>query len=122
MVDLLVEMRRSIRRAASLAAANPWHIPCIASRERLQQAHSLSDSFALRSTIMETLVIKDLASTHGSAGQESTVVRSLSRDEMKLVQGGRAMSVLVDGRPGGVVDDFALNMAIFSGDIGVRVV
>ena len=71
---------------------------------------------------METLVIKDLAATHVSASKESNIVRTLSREEMTLVQGGRAISVLVDGRPGGVVDDFELNMAIFSGDIGVRVV
>jgi hypothetical protein len=70
--------------------------------------------------IMETLVIKDLAITRVSAGVDGT--RSLSREEMKLVQGGRAVSVLVDGRPGGVVDDFELSMAIFKGDIGVRVV
>jgi hypothetical protein len=69
---------------------------------------------------METLVIKDLAITRGSAGVDGT--RSLSREEMKRVQGGRAISVLVDGRPGGVVDDFELSMAIFKGDIGVRVV
>jgi len=56
------------------------------------------------------------------AGSDSGSVRSLSHEEMKLVHGGRAMSVLVGGRPGGVVDDFQLNMAIFSGDIGVRVV
>ena len=67
---------------------------------------------------METLVIKDLAVTE--RGQRGA--RSLSRKEMKLVQGGRAISVLVDGRPGGVVDDFQLQMAIFKGDIGVRVV
>lgn len=67
---------------------------------------------------MNTLVIKDLAASQ-EAGRR---VRSLSRDEMKAVQGGRAISVLVDGRPGGVVDDFQLQMAIFRGDIGVRVV
>jgi len=66
---------------------------------------------------MKTLVIKDLAITH-----QSTSVRSLSCEEMKRVQGGRAMAVLVDGRPGGVVDDFQLNMAIFRGDIKVTVV
>jgi hypothetical protein len=71
---------------------------------------------------METLVIKDLATAHASARNESTFVRVLSRKEMKLVQGGRAISVLIDGRPGGVVDDFQLNMGIFTGDIGVRVV
>jgi hypothetical protein len=72
--------------------------------------------------IMETLVIKDLAVTHVSARNESTAIRLLSHEEMKLVRGGRAMAVLVDGRTPGVVDDFELNMAIFSGDIGVRVV
>lgn len=65
---------------------------------------------------MKTLVIKDLALTQTHAA------RSLSGKEMKLVQGGRAISVLVDGRPGGVVDDFQLSMAIFKGDIGVKVV
>jgi hypothetical protein len=68
---------------------------------------------------METLVIKDLAITERD---QRAAVRSLSRKEMQLVQGGRAISVLVDGRPGGVVDDFQLDMAIFKGDIGVRVV
>jgi hypothetical protein len=67
---------------------------------------------------MNTLVIQDLS----TAGREHGPVRSLSRDEMKALQGGRAISVLVDGRPGGVVDDFELQMAIFRGDIGVRVV
>ena len=38
---------------------------------------------------------------------------------MQLVQGGRAIAVLVDGRPGGVVDDFQLELAILAGDIGV---
>ena len=68
---------------------------------------------------METLVIRDLSIT---AREQRGAVRSLSRKQMKLVQGGRAISVLVDGRPGGVVDDFQLEMAIFKGDIGVRVV
>ncbi|MDB5745207.1 MAG: hypothetical protein JWP72_55 [Massilia sp.] len=71
---------------------------------------------------MKTLVITDPAVTHGSARNAGAEVRSLSREEMKLVQGGRLISVLVDGRPGGVVDDFQLDMAIFKGDIGVRVV
>ena len=71
---------------------------------------------------MKTLVIKDLAVAHGSAGKASSAVRCLSREEMKQIQGGRLISVLVDGRPGGVVDDFQLDMAIFKGDIGVRVV
>lgn len=67
---------------------------------------------------MTTLIIKDLATSQG----ERPAGRALSREEMKAVQGGRAISVLVDGRPGGVVDDFQLEMAIFRGDIGVRVV
>ena len=71
---------------------------------------------------MKTLVIKDLAVTHGSPSGADTELRSLSREEMTLVQGGRLISVLVDGRPGGVVDDFQLNLAIFKGDIGVKVV
>ena len=70
---------------------------------------------------MKTLIIKDLASTQVSVRLESGATRSLSADEMKLVQGGRAIAVLVDGRPGGVVDDFQLQMAIFKGDIGVVV-
>ena len=71
---------------------------------------------------MKTFVIKDLAVTRASTGEDSPCVRSLSREEMKLVQGGRAMQVTVDGRSSATVDDFALNMAIFSGEIGVRVV
>jgi hypothetical protein len=60
---------------------------------------------------METLTIKDL-------DFDDACVRSLSAEEMKQVRGGRAISVLVDGRPGGTVDDFALNMEIFKGNIG----
>ncbi|MGJ9416679.1 hypothetical protein ACHAC9_02780 [Massilia sp. CMS3.1] len=70
---------------------------------------------------MKTLVIKNLAVTQVSEHSESGAARSLSHDEMKQVQGGRAIAVLVDGRPGGVVDDFQLQMAIFKGDIGVTV-
>ena len=70
---------------------------------------------------MKTLVIQDLAGTRVPAEGEAAV-RTLSRQEMQAVQGGRAIAVLVDGRPGGVVDDFQLEMAIFKGDIGVRVV
>ena len=71
---------------------------------------------------MKTLVINDLAVTHTAAHEEGGAARTLSRAEMQRVQGGRAMAVLVDGRPGGVVDDFQLQMAIFKGDIGVTVV
>lgn len=65
---------------------------------------------------MKTLVIKDLAMT--AAGDDKKSTRVLSIQEMHYVRGGRAISVLVDGRPGGVVDDFALNMEIFKGNIG----
>lgn len=71
---------------------------------------------------MKTLVIKDLAVSHTAAHEKGGAARTLSRADMKRVQGGRAISVLVDGRPGGVVDDFQLQMAIFKGDIGVTVV
>lgn len=70
---------------------------------------------------MTTLVIQDLAGTRAPAVGNDPV-RTLSRQEMQAVQGGRLVSVLVDGRAGGVVDDFQLEMAIFKGDIGVRVV
>ena len=70
---------------------------------------------------MKTLMIKDLASTQVSVRLDSGATRALSAEEMKAVQGGRAIAVLVDGRPGGVVDDFQLQMAIFKGDIGVTV-
>lgn len=70
---------------------------------------------------MKTLIIEDLAFTQ-EAACEGGGARSLSREEMQGVRGGRAISVLIDGRPGGVVDDFQLQMAIFKGDIGVRVV
>ena len=65
---------------------------------------------------MKTLVIKDLTMT--AAGDDKKSTRVLSVQEMQYVHGGRAISVLVDGRPGGVVDDFALNMEIFKGNIG----
>jgi hypothetical protein len=65
---------------------------------------------------METLTIKDLA--FDDAADADARVRPLSAEEMKQVRGGRAISVLVDGRPGGTVDDFSLNMEIFKGNIG----
>ena len=71
---------------------------------------------------MKTLLIKDLAIGQATSHLEASATRSLTRAEMQRVQGGRAISVLVDGRPGGVVDDFQLEMGIFKGDIGVRVV
>ena len=75
---------------------------------------------------MKTLAITDLmiqhASAHTSTQNENRSARTLSREEMHCVHGGRAMQVLVDGRPGGTVDDFSLNMEIFKGNIGVKVV
>ena len=65
---------------------------------------------------MNTLIIEDLA-FDGTAPAGSRV-RSLSIDEMKRICGGRAISVLVDGRTAGTVDDFSLNMEIFKGNIG----
>ena len=71
---------------------------------------------------MKTLTITDLTIKHPSADFETQSVRVLSRNDMHRVQGGRAIAVLVDGRPGGVIDDFQLNMEIFKGNIGVKVV
>jgi hypothetical protein len=68
---------------------------------------------------MKTLVIKDLAAAQVSVRTEDGTVRALSHDEMKLVSGGRAIAVLVDGRTPSVMDDFELEMGIFKGDIGV---
>lgn len=70
---------------------------------------------------MNKLIIKDLSLTGASAGTDGSAIRGLTREEMQGTHGGRAISVLVDGRPGGVVDDFQLQMAIFKGDIGVVV-
>ena len=65
---------------------------------------------------MKTLIIEDLAFDDTTAA--GARVRSLSSEEMKRVCGGRAVSVLVDGRTAGTVDDFSLNMEIFKGNIG----
>jgi hypothetical protein len=65
---------------------------------------------------MNTLTIKDLS--FDGAADANGRVRSLSPEEMKQVRGGRAISVLVDGRTPGTVDDFSLNMEIFKGNIG----
>jgi hypothetical protein len=69
-----------------------------------------------RRIIMNTLTIDDLAFDATAAG--SARARTLSSEEMKRVSGGRAVSVLVDGRTEGTVDDFSLNMEIFKGNIG----
>jgi hypothetical protein len=65
---------------------------------------------------MKTLTIEDLS--FNDAAKANEWVRSLSPEEMKRVCGGRAISVLVDGRSGATMDDFALNMEIFKGNIG----
>ena len=65
---------------------------------------------------MNTLIIEDLASEGTAAA--GVQVRALSSEEMKRVCGGRSISVLVDGRTAGTVDDFSLNMEIFKGNIG----
>jgi len=71
---------------------------------------------------MKTLDIKDLSFKGNTEAIADDATRTLSRDELKRVQGGRKIAVLVDGRPGGVIDDFQLNMEIFKGNIGVKVV
>lgn len=67
---------------------------------------------------MKALTISDLKIQDPSASNETDSARVLSREQMQQVRGGRAVAVLVDGRPGGVVDDFSLNMEIFKGNIG----
>lgn len=67
---------------------------------------------------MKALTIPDLKIQDPSASNEKESARALSREQMRRVRGGRAVAVLVDGRPGGVVDDFSLNMEIFKGNIG----
>jgi hypothetical protein len=116
-------MDPTLRRAALAgpAPASAWHAPCVGESERLRQARFFR-IMRIEEHCHENLVIEDLSIEHISSSNQATFIRSLSREEMKLVQGGRAISVLIDGRPGGVVDDFDLNMRIFSGDIGVRVV
>jgi hypothetical protein len=69
---------------------------------------------------MKTLTITNLE--FKSETKTAGPARELSKVEMTRVQGGRKIAVLVDGRPGGVIDDFQLSMAIFKGDIGVKVV
>lgn len=67
---------------------------------------------------MATLTIPDLKTPVSPTGNEKQSAQPLSRAQMQRVRGGRAVAVLVDGRPGGVVDDFSLNMEIFKGNIG----
>ena len=65
---------------------------------------------------MSTLKIDDLPGG-GGCGDNAAQIRALTRDEMKDISGGRAVTVLVDGMHTGTVDDFAINMAIFEGRI-----
>lgn len=65
---------------------------------------------------MNTLRIEDLS--RNDAADANARARSLSPEEMKQVCGGRAIRVLVDSRSDATVDDFALNMDIFNGNIG----
>jgi hypothetical protein len=51
----------------------------------------------------------------------TTNLAPLSREELAQVHGG-AIRVMVDGRTPATVDDFALNMEIFKGNIGGPVV
>lgn len=66
---------------------------------------------------MNTLTIKDLPVTHALNGKERDDIRALTPEELKQIQGGRAVAVTVDGTSSGTVDDFAINTAIFEGRI-----
>ncbi|HEX7933534.1 MAG TPA: hypothetical protein VF573_10750 [Paraburkholderia sp.] len=60
-----------------------------------------------------TVIIKDLPPPAECADPPAT----LTGGEMKLVRGGRAVVVTVDGGGLGHVDDFGINTAIFEGRI-----
>ncbi|HJV54185.1 MAG TPA: hypothetical protein VJ652_22150 [Noviherbaspirillum sp.] len=66
---------------------------------------------------MNTLTIKDLPAAHAADDKEREDIRALTPEELKQIQGGRAVAVTVDGTSSGTVDDFALNTAIFEGRI-----
>ncbi|MBK4735486.1 hypothetical protein [Noviherbaspirillum pedocola] len=66
---------------------------------------------------MKTLMIKDLHVTHEPDYEAKPGIRPLSPEQLKLIHGGRTVSATVDGRPGGTVNDFDINMAIFEGRI-----
>ena len=99
-----------------------WHVFCLEYIGRFNRVHPLHSTSIFGSIIMKTLTITDLTIKQVPAHTETQCVRALSREEMHRVHGGRAVAVLVDGRPGGGVDDFQLNMEIFKGNIGVKVV
>ena len=67
---------------------------------------------------MKALKISDLNIEGPSASNTKESAHPLSREQMQRVRGGRAIVVTVDGRSGGTVDDFSLNMEIFKGNIG----
>lgn len=71
---------------------------------------------------MRTLTITDLKIRQASQPGETGPARSLSREEMHRVHGGRGVAVLVDGERAGVMDDYQLDFEIFKGTIGVKVV
>lgn len=67
---------------------------------------------------MSTLTIKDLLPPDIERQDEQpTTIRSLSREELRRIRGGRAVVVTVDGTSTGTVDDFSINMDIFMGNI-----
>lgn len=67
---------------------------------------------------MSTLTIKDLLPPDiERQGEQTTTIRSLSREELRRIRGGRAVVVTVDGTSTGTVDDFSINMDIFMGNI-----
>ncbi|MGF6753627.1 hypothetical protein [Paraburkholderia sp. GAS334] len=61
-----------------------------------------------------SVVIKDLTPTVEDTRHEAT----LTADQMKLLTGGRAVRVGVDGTSTGTVDDWDINIGIFEGRIG----
>jgi hypothetical protein len=70
-----------------------------------------------RRAVMKTLISKDRFLLE-ALDKESAHMHLLSSEELQCVHGGRAVSAMVDGRPGYTVDDFEINMAIFEGRIG----
>ncbi len=66
---------------------------------------------------MSKLTIGDLPVTPEQKGEEGGAIRSLSREELHEIWGGRSVAVTVDGTSTGTVDDFSINMAIFEGRI-----
>jgi len=65
---------------------------------------------------MKTLTRKDLSPT-GRRGKGTANIHLLSSEELEAVGGGRSVPVTVDGRTPGTVDDFAVNLDIYKGNI-----